>query len=201
MAGQLSPPPRDGRRSRPAGHGEGPEGGRKEAGFAYENVAEVLAHGLDPHDRRSAFRSSGRFARGAGRKLRGGAYLLHRLESPQYRPARLANERGWKLNEYGLFAGKPPDRRRNRRRRLRETGIIAFIPPELREDRGEVAAAKENVCRIWWRSTTSRRPACSYQLDRWYRLDRRDGRSRPAARLRIYRHHRSQPARDHGPWA
>lgn len=52
----------------------------------------------------------------------------------------LAREKGWKLNEYGLFAGE---------RRLAgptEAGLYAafgmeWIPPELREMRGELAAA------------------------------------------------------------
>ncbi len=55
----------------------------------------------------------------------------------------LAIEHEWKLNEYGLFAG-------NRRiAGATEEGIyeklgLAFVPPELREDRGEVALAKSN---------------------------------------------------------
>jgi DNA polymerase (family X) len=56
--------------------------------------------------------------------------------------------RGWKLIEYGLFSG---------RRRLAgatEEEIyqklrLAYIPPELREDRGELALAKANICQRW----------------------------------------------------
>jgi len=56
----------------------------------------------------------------------------------------LANERGWKLNEYGLFSGK---------RRIAGAGEeevygklgLAFVPPELREDRGEIALARKNA--------------------------------------------------------
>lgn len=55
---------------------------------------------------------------------------------------RIAQERGWKLNEYGLFEGD---------RRLAggdEEGIyrrlgLPWICPELREDRGEIQAAQE----------------------------------------------------------
>jgi DNA polymerase (family X) len=57
---------------------------------------------------------------------------------------RLAQERGWKLSEYGLFRGS--------RRVAGETeeGVygalgLAFIPPELREERGEIEAAARNA--------------------------------------------------------
>ena len=57
---------------------------------------------------------------------------------------RLAQERGWKLSEYGLFRGS--------RRMAGETeeGVyralgLAFIPPELREERGEIEAAARNA--------------------------------------------------------
>lgn len=57
---------------------------------------------------------------------------------------RLAQERGWKLSEYGLFDGK---------RRLAgetEEGVyralgLTFVPPELREDRGEIEAAARHA--------------------------------------------------------
>jgi len=55
-----------------------------------------------------------------------------------------AIDRGWKLNEYGLYEGE---------RQLagaHETSVyrtldLAWIPPELREDRGEVAAAEADA--------------------------------------------------------
>ena len=52
----------------------------------------------------------------------------------------LAGRKGWKLNEYGLLDGQKQLAGRN------EEGIfkrmeMAFIPPELREDHGEVEAA------------------------------------------------------------
>lgn len=54
---------------------------------------------------------------------------------------RLAQERGFKLNEYGVFRG------RERIAGADETPVYAalglpFIAPELREDRGEIAAAR-----------------------------------------------------------
>jgi len=71
-----------------------------------------------------------------------GAALLYFTGSKAHNVAlrRRAQERGWLLNEYGLFAGE---------RRLAgadEEGIyrklgLAWISPELREDRGELEAA------------------------------------------------------------
>lgn len=54
---------------------------------------------------------------------------------------RIAQEHGWKLNEYGLFKGE------NRLAGKAEDGVyhrlgLQWIPPELREDRGEVEAAR-----------------------------------------------------------
>jgi DNA polymerase (family 10) len=73
-----------------------------------------------------------------------GAALLYFTGSKRHNVAlrTLAGARGWKLNEYGLFAGK---------RKIageREDDIygklgLQFIPPELREDRGEIAEARE----------------------------------------------------------
>jgi DNA polymerase (family 10) len=54
---------------------------------------------------------------------------------------RLAQEHGWKLNEYGLFSGERRLAGRSEEAvysRLK----LAWIPPELREDSGEIAAAR-----------------------------------------------------------
>jgi DNA polymerase (family 10) len=57
---------------------------------------------------------------------------------------RRAQERGYKLNEYGLFRGKA------RIAGATEEGLFAaldlpWIPPELREDRGEIEAAERSA--------------------------------------------------------
>ncbi len=62
-----------------------------------------------------------------------------------------ALERGWHLNDYGLFEGGEPGRERRGGRLLAsrtEEEIyarlgMAFVPPELRQGRGEVEAAAE----------------------------------------------------------
>jgi len=53
-----------------------------------------------------------------------------------------AQKRKWKLNEYGLFAGKRRIAGRSEEEVYKKLGL-AWIPPELREDRGEVEAAEE----------------------------------------------------------
>ncbi len=64
----------------------------------------------------------------------------------------MAVERGWHLSEYGLFEGGEPGKARAGGKRLagasEEEVYAAFgldwIPPELREHRGEIAAAREH---------------------------------------------------------
>jgi DNA polymerase (family 10) len=53
-----------------------------------------------------------------------------------------AQKRKWKLNEYGLFAGKRRIAGKSEEEVFRKLGL-AWIPPELREDRGEVEAAEK----------------------------------------------------------
>ncbi len=107
---------------------------------AYENVAEVLAHG--PTRTTVVLRSGLQVDVRAVPEASYGAALLYFTGSKAHNIAlrAIAVRRGWKLNEYGLFSG---------RRRLAgatEEDIykrlgLAHIPPELREDRGEVALA------------------------------------------------------------
>ncbi len=108
---------------------------------AYPEVKEMLAQG--------GTRSSARLASGLQVDLRVvpresfGAALHYFTGSKAHNIAvrRLAQERGLKLNEYGVFRGA--------RRVAGETeeSVFAavdlpFIPPELREDQGEIEAAR-----------------------------------------------------------
>jgi len=52
----------------------------------------------------------------------------------------LAKDRGWKLNEYGLFDGDAPLPAKDEKALFARMGMD-FVPPELREDRGEIEAA------------------------------------------------------------
>jgi DNA polymerase (family 10) len=107
----------------------------------YENVSEVLARG--PTRTTVVLRSGLQVDVRAVPEQSYGAALLYFTGSKAHNIALrgLANEHGWKLNEYGLFAGK----RRIAGASEEEVYAklkLAFIPPELREDRGEIAAAK-----------------------------------------------------------
>jgi DNA polymerase (family 10) len=107
----------------------------------YENVANVLAHG--PTRTTVVLRSGIQVDLRVVPKGSYGAALLYFTGSKAHNIALrgLANDRGWKLNEYGLFAGK---------RRIAGTTEeeiytkldLATIPPEMREDRGEVMLAR-----------------------------------------------------------
>ncbi len=55
----------------------------------------------------------------------------------------IAVHRGWKLNEYGLFSGRRRIAGATEEEIYKKLGL-AFIPPEMREHRGEVALAKAN---------------------------------------------------------
>jgi len=73
-----------------------------------------------------------------------GAALVYFTGSKDHNIAlrNLAVERGWKLNEYGLF-----DEKGSRLAGKNEDDVygklgLRYIPPELREDRGEIEAAK-----------------------------------------------------------
>ena len=110
---------------------------------SYENVTDVLAHG--PTRTTVVLRSGLQVDIRAVPEESYGAALLYFTGSQAHniRLRAIAAHRGWKLNEYGLFSG------RRRIAGLTEEDIykklgLAFIPPELREDRGEVVLAAAN---------------------------------------------------------
>ena len=110
----------------------------------YENVAQVLAHG--PTRTTVVLRSGLQVDVRAVPEASYGAALLYFTGSQAHNIAlrAIAARRGWKLNEYGLFSG------RRRIAGVTEEEIyhkigLTFIPPELREDRGEIALAAANA--------------------------------------------------------
>jgi DNA polymerase (family X) len=108
--------------------------------LGYENVAKVLAHG--------SARAAVLLRSGLQVDLRVvppesyGAALLYFTGSKEHNIALrgLAVARGWKLNEYGLFSGKRRLAGATEEEVYDKLGL-AFVPPEMREDRGEVALA------------------------------------------------------------
>ncbi len=108
---------------------------------AYENVSEVLAHG--PARTTVILRSGLQVDLRVVPVQSYGAGLMYFTGSKAHNIALrgLANDRGWKLNEYGLFEGARRIAGRSEAEVYKKLGL-AFVPPELREDRGEVALAQ-----------------------------------------------------------
>ncbi len=109
----------------------------------YENVAQVLAHG--PTRTTVVLRSGLQVDVRAVPERSYGAALLYFTGSQAHNIALrgLAVHRGWKLNEYGLFSGRRRIAGLTEEEIYRKLGL-EFIPPELREDRGEIALAAIN---------------------------------------------------------
>ena len=108
---------------------------------AYQEVRDVLAHG--------ATKSSVRLQSGLQVDLRVvpqesyGAALLYFTGSKAHNVVlrQLAQQRGLKLNEYGVFRGDKPIAGDTEESVYASLGL-PWIPPELREGRGEIDAAK-----------------------------------------------------------
>lgn len=108
---------------------------------AYQEVRDVLAHG--------ATKSSVRLQSGLQVDLRVvpqesyGAALLYFTGSKAHNVVlrQLAQQRGLKLNEYGVFRGDKPVAGETEESVYACLGL-SWIPPELREGRGEIDAAK-----------------------------------------------------------
>jgi DNA polymerase (family 10) len=111
--------------------------------IAYENVASVLAHG--PTRATVMLRSGLQVDVRAVPEQSYGAALLYFTGSKAHNIALrgIANDRKWKLNEYGLFSGKKRIGGATEEEIYDRLGL-AYVPPEMREDRGEIALAKAN---------------------------------------------------------
>ena len=111
------------------------------AGF--ESVADVLAAG--PTKASVVLRSGLQVdLRVVPRESYGAALLYFTGSKPHNIALRnMAVDRRWKLNEYGLFSGDERLAGRTEDEIYARFGL-APIPPELREDRGEIAAARRN---------------------------------------------------------
>jgi DNA polymerase (family X) len=107
----------------------------------YDDVASVLAHG--PTRTTIVLRSGLQVDLRVVPKASYGAALMYFTGSKAHNIAlrALAIGHDWKLNEYGLFAGKRRIAGASEEEIYRKLGL-ATIPPEMREDRGEVALAQ-----------------------------------------------------------
>lgn len=109
----------------------------------YDSVVEVLAQG--PTRTSVVLRSKLQIDLRVVPEESYGAALLYFTGSKAHNIAlrSLANEHGWKLNEYGLFSGTLRIAGTSEEEVYKKLGL-AFVPPELREDRGEIALAATN---------------------------------------------------------
>ncbi len=109
----------------------------------YENVAEVFAHGGTRTT--VVLRSGLQVDVRAVPEESYGAALLYFTGSKAHNIAlrAIAVHRGWKLNEYGLFSGKRRIAGLTEEEIYKKLGL-AYIPPEMREDRGEITLAQAN---------------------------------------------------------
>jgi DNA polymerase (family 10) len=110
----------------------------------YDSVSEVLAHG--PTRTTVRLRSGLQVDVRAVPEKSYGAALMYFTGSKAHNIALrgLANARKWKLNEYGLFSGRRRIAGATEEEVYEKLGL-AYIPPEMREDRGEVALAKSGT--------------------------------------------------------
>ena len=106
----------------------------------YDSVAEVLAQG--PTRTTVVLRSGIQVDLRAVPDASYGAALMYFTGSKAHNIAlrNIANDHKWKLNEYGLFSGKRRIAGATEEEIYKKLGL-AYIPPEMREDRGEVALA------------------------------------------------------------
>ena len=94
--------------------------------------------------------------------------------------------------------GRSACRGRNRRRVYEALGL-PWIPPELRENCGEIEAAAEGrLPQLIELARHPRRPAHAHHRDRRPRDARGNGRGRRARWLRVHRHHRPFQGARHG---
>jgi DNA polymerase (family 10) len=109
---------------------------------AYENSAEVLAHG--PTRTTVILRSGLQVDLRVVPEESYGAALMYFTGSKAHNIAlrSIANEHGWKLNEYGLFDGDRRIAGATEEEIYEKLGLM-YVPPELRENRGEIALAKK----------------------------------------------------------
>lgn len=112
-----------------------------QAFVSLSEVEEVLAQG----EKKSSVKLAGGFQvdlRIVPRESFGAAHQYFTgSKVHNIRPRERAVARGWKLNEYGLFAGDRMIAGKTEEAIYKALGL-ACIPPELREDQGEIQAAE-----------------------------------------------------------
>jgi DNA polymerase (family 10) len=112
--------------------------------FGFEETGEILSKG----DTRSSvkLRSGLQVDLRIVKKQSYGAALLYFTGSKAHSIAlrKVGREKDFKVNEYGVFKGKERLASRTENAVYRELGLH-YIEPEIREDRGEIEAARKNA--------------------------------------------------------
>ena len=110
----------------------------------HPSIAEVLAQGEDKVSVRlkNTMQVDARLLE----RDQYGAALMYFTGSKEHNIALRdrAKKRGWKLSEYGLFEGEKVLASKTEEEVYRKLGL-AWIPPELRENQGEIELAEENT--------------------------------------------------------
>ncbi len=158
---------------------------------AMPEVVNVIAHG--------ATKSSVKLKSGINVDLRVveeksyGAALNYFTGSKDHNVAlrRIAMAKGLKLNEYGLFRGEKMIAGKTEEEIYKKFGMD-YIEPELRENTGEIEAAKKHALpKLIGYEDLLRRSSGANKLDGRIGFDRVDGESGDGPRLEIYCDHRS----------
>lgn len=109
---------------------------------AYPEVREVLAHGATKASvvLRSGLQIDLRVL--DAKSYGAGLYYFTGSKAHNIAVRRMGQQRGLKINEYGVFRGAKQIGGTEEQDVLRSVGL-PWIPPELREDRGEIEAARK----------------------------------------------------------
>ena len=171
---------------------------------AYPKVGEVLGRGENKASARVGHQGLQVDVRALPRESYG-AGLQYFTGSKEHNVAlrSRAVRMGFKLSEYGLF--RSDDEAlvcSETEEQIYEALGLRWIPPELRENLGEIErAAEDRLPRLVELVGHSRRSAHAYARNRRPRDARRDGRGRQSPGLRLYRHHGSLESSRHGQWS
>ncbi len=112
--------------------------------LAYEGVAEVVQRGVEKVTVRMNTGLQVDFRFFESSSFGAASMYFTGSKAHNIRLRTIARDRGWKINEYGLFKGERLLAGRTEEAIYRRLGLD-WVPPELREDRGEVEAASEDA--------------------------------------------------------
>ncbi len=168
-----------------------------DAFVGYEDVEEVVSKGKTRSTVR--LRSDFQVDLRVVPQVSYGAALHYFTGSKEHNIAirQMGVKKGLKINEYGVFKGKDEERVAGRKEEeVYEAVGLPYIEPELRENRGEIEAAKKDrLPRLVTVDDIRGDLHAHTEGDRRPLHPGGDGGGRPGAGLRLPGHHRTQPER------